>query len=130
MDPDDLVQEAFVRMLQRGLAGIDDPVAYMRRTMLNVASNERRRTRSTERVRRRVGAPLPSNDVYPSDVADLMELPPVTRALLYLTEIEGAPIAEAAGHLGMSGTAARTRLSRARRRLRSSLEEQADERLA
>jgi RNA polymerase sigma-70 factor (ECF subfamily) len=65
--------------------------------------------------------------VYPSDVADLMMLDVRSRALLYLTEIEGAGVAEAAEVVGCSDPAARMRLTRARRRLRHLLEEEADD---
>src|SRR5205823_4802816 len=42
-DPDDLVQEAVSRVLRRhALTDLDDPGAYLRRTIANLASNERR----------------------------------------------------------------------------------------
>ena len=59
---------------------------------------------------------------YSSDLGDLMRLPPETRALLYLVEVEGHSYAEAAAALGLSEEAARARASRARRRLRLDLE--------
>jgi RNA polymerase sigma factor (sigma-70 family) len=130
VEPDDLVQEAYVRLLRRGLDGVRDPRAYLRRTVLNLASNEQRRVRSTERMLRRVGAPEVQRESYPSDLGELSTLTPATRALLYLTEIEGAPIAEAAEELGLTHTAARMRLSRERRQLRASVEEHSNERLA
>ena len=44
VDPDDLVQEAFLRVLRKGpLSGLANPGAYLRRTIVNIASNERRR---------------------------------------------------------------------------------------
>jgi DNA-directed RNA polymerase specialized sigma24 family protein len=42
-DPDDLLQEAVARRLRHGpLADLDDPAAYLKRTILNLASNLRR----------------------------------------------------------------------------------------
>ena len=48
-------------------------------------------------------------------------LPPRVRALLYLVEVEGQPIAAAADAVGMSSGNARVALLRARRRLRAEL---------
>lgn len=44
VDPDDLVQDALVKVLSRGgFADVSAPTAYLRRTILNLASNHRRR---------------------------------------------------------------------------------------
>ena len=51
IDPDDLVQEAFVRTLQtRRLDEFDYPGAYPRRVVLNVARSQRRRIGRARRV--------------------------------------------------------------------------------
>ena len=43
VDPDDLVQDALVRVLRRGpLADLDDPGAYLAKVIVNLASNSRR----------------------------------------------------------------------------------------
>lgn len=64
----------------------------------------------------------------PSDLADLLRLDPTSRALLYLVEVEGASIRDAAAAAGCTEPAARMRLSRARRRLRAELDvERCDE---
>jgi DNA-directed RNA polymerase specialized sigma24 family protein len=62
---------------------------------------------------------------YPSDLADLQRVDPVTRGLLYLVEVEGASVGEAASAVGCSALAARTRLSRGRRQLRGALDAEA-----
>jgi DNA-directed RNA polymerase specialized sigma24 family protein len=67
----------------------------------------------------------PTVDDYPSDLDDLLRLPARTRALLYLVEVEGRPIADAAAIVEMSGANARVVLMRARRRLRSELDMEA-----
>jgi RNA polymerase sigma-70 factor (ECF subfamily) len=126
VEPDDLVQEAVVRLLASGRwRAVDDIGAYLRRAIINVASNERRRL-----SRQRGAVARASDDVvlvvtYPSDLAELGRLAPMTRALLCLVELEGAPISEAAKTVGCSEVAARARLSRARRRLRADLESEA-----
>jgi RNA polymerase sigma factor (sigma-70 family) len=124
--PDDLVQEAITRVLARGgLQGVDDPSAYLRRTIANLASNERRRAGIARRAHTRhdADAAVAARAEYPSDLDELRRLPARDRALLYLTEVEGAPIAEAAGIVGCSEGAARMAISRARRTLRKLLED-------
>ena len=42
-EPDDLVQEALVSTLRKGsISDLDDPLAYLRKTIVNLASNQRR----------------------------------------------------------------------------------------
>jgi DNA-directed RNA polymerase specialized sigma24 family protein len=125
-DPDDVVQEAFVRLFQRGSVGeITDMTAYLRRVVVSVAIDRARRDRAAKRAQDQLGSRVVGNmAAYPSDVAELMMLDVRSRALLYLTGIEGAPVAEAAAAVGCSEPAARMRLSRARRRLRHLLEEE------
>jgi chromosome segregation protein len=60
-------------------------------------------------------------DAYPHELEDLMRLDGRVRALTYLVEVEGRPIAEAGEMVEMSPTAARVALMRARRRLRAEL---------
>ena len=43
IEPDDLVQEALVRTLRKGnISNLDDPLAFLRKTIVNLASNQRR----------------------------------------------------------------------------------------
>ena len=123
VEPDDLVQEALVRTLaKRNLAELEAPLAYLRTTIVNLASNQRRsaarRRRALERLRSTEGQ-LPS---YPADIEAILDLPPRQRAVLYLVEVEGVPYAEAAEQLGITTVAARKMASRARKRARVALE--------
>jgi DNA-directed RNA polymerase specialized sigma24 family protein len=127
VDPDDLVQEALYRSLRIApLTSLDDPGAYVRRSIVRLAANERRRL-----GRRRLAmARLASRDhgggtgdAYPSDLSDLLRLEPEDRAVLWLAEVEGASYAEVAAVLGCTEGAARTKASRARRRLRDAMGE-------
>jgi RNA polymerase sigma-70 factor (ECF subfamily) len=123
-EPDDLVQEAMVRTLRRGPIGdLDDPAAYLRRTILNLVLNERRSAARHRRAVDRLGANAPSDAVpsYPSDVDDLFRLPPDVRAVLYLAEIEGHSYARIGDLLACTEEAARARAVRGRRRLRDAL---------
>jgi DNA-directed RNA polymerase specialized sigma24 family protein len=73
----------------------------------------------------KIGAAAGDADSYPSDLEDLLRLQPRVRALLYLVEVEGQPVADAAEMVGMTHSNARVALMRARRRLRSELEVEA-----
>jgi RNA polymerase sigma-70 factor (ECF subfamily) len=119
MDPDDLLQEAVARVLRRRrLTELDQPGAYLRRTMVNVASNQRRSLARERRALARLGASSsPETDVYPSDVNELLGLSSRERAVLYLSEIEGYRYAEIGELLGCSEAAARKRAMKARRHL-------------
>jgi RNA polymerase sigma factor (sigma-70 family) len=124
VEPDDLVQEAVARALRRGpISGLDDPAAYLRQTIVRLASNERRSWRRGARAIGRLRSSGEASDPMPSDLAELQRLPPLDRAVLFLTAVEGLPIAEVAALVGCSEQATRARVSRARRRLRAELED-------
>ena len=122
VEPDDLVQEALVRTLSiRSLSDLDNPLAYLRRTIVNLAANQRRsHARSLRALARLTDSEsvLPS---FPADVEAILDLPPRQRAILYLVEVEGVPYAEAADQLGMTTAAARQLAARARKRVRFNL---------
>ncbi len=124
VDPDDLLQEAVARVLQRRrLTELTDPGAYLRRTMLNLAANHRRSFARMRKALARLVADQ-EGDTYPSDLADLLRLPPHERAVLYLSEVEGYRYAEIGRMLGCTDAAARKRALRARRRLQAALVEE------
>lgn len=124
IDPDDLVQEAVARTLRHhALADLDDASAYLRRVIVNLASNQRRGLARWRAVLPRLGrSDDGSAPEYSSDLADLLRLPPQTRAVLYLVEVDGCSYAEVAAALGLTEEAARARASRGRRQLRLDLE--------
>jgi RNA polymerase sigma factor (sigma-70 family) len=123
VEGDDLLQEALVQTLQkRRLHELEYPAAYLRRTMINLASNHRRRAGSRQRALTRLAAEASADrDTYPSDLAELMALPPRAKAVLFLAEVDGYPYAEISRMIGCSEAAARKSASRARRRLRTSI---------
>lgn len=122
-DPDDLVQEALVRTLsKRGLSDLDYPLAYLRRVIVNIASNQRRSHARQLRAESRLGDQEEVLPSYPADIGAILDLPPRQRAILYLVEVEGVPYAEAARELGMTTVAARQLAARARRKARLNLE--------
>lgn len=125
-EPDDLVQDAVVAYLRRfdGSNGADDPVAYLRSSIMSQVTDHRRRS-----ARRPIQSTdnLPDEAVharYPSDVRWLLDhLSPIDRGLLLLVDVEGMDTARAASAVGVSAIAARTRLSRARRRTKNRLQQ-------
>ncbi|MEQ8840491.1 MAG: sigma factor [Acidimicrobiales bacterium] len=123
-EPDDLVQEALARMLRRRSdRAVEHPEAYLRRSILNLASNRRRSLGRLRRALVRIGtADTTSADRYPSDVSDLTRLAPEVRAVLWMVDVENATYAEVAAVLGCSEEAARARASRGRTRLRNELD--------
>lgn len=125
-DPDDLLQEAVARVLRHHrLDELDHPVAYLRRAVLNLASNERRRFATRRRALRRLGVDRSGQtDQYPSDLAELEFLSAAERAVLYLSEVEGYRYAEIGRMLDCSEAAARKRAMNGRRRLYAALSEE------
>lgn len=125
-DPDDLLQEAVARVLRHHrLDELDEPMAYLRRTVLRLASNERRGLAVRRRARGRlVSGRRDRSDEYPSDLDDLRYLSAAERAVLYLSEVQGYRYAEVARMLGCSEAAARKRAMNGRRRLYGALVEE------
>lgn len=130
--PDDLLHDAIVAVLRRHhLSSLDDPAAYLRRAMVNLASNQRRGLgrrrraylRAVEDRSGEVGEPA-RYDHYPHDMAILLSLEPRSRAVLYLREIEGAAYEDIAAQLGLTPSNARQIYHRALRALRLSEEAQ------
>src|SRR3954452_3118959 len=69
VEPDDLVQEALARSLQRtSLIALENPDRYVRVVMLRLASNTRRHLGVQRRWRHAQRAAPPAADTYPSDL--------------------------------------------------------------
>lgn len=117
--PDDLVQEAVARVLRRGrLCDLVEPEIYLRRCIVNLASNERRGSTRLRRAWVRLGAEASSvTPHYPSDLGELQRLSPHERGALFLHDVEGRSFEEVARLLDCSPAAARKAASRGRQRL-------------
>jgi RNA polymerase sigma factor (sigma-70 family) len=123
VEPDDLVQEALMRTLRKGrISDLDNPLAFLRRTIVNLASNQRRSLGRKRKALARLSTEESWSPSYPADIEAILDLPPRQRAILYLVEVEDVPYAEAAEQLGMTTVAARAMANRARRRARAALE--------
>jgi DNA-directed RNA polymerase specialized sigma24 family protein len=127
IEPEDLLQEAVARALRLGsLSALEEPAAYLSRTIVNLASNSRRRFARRRWALSRMGAAFSAGSgpiAYPSDLSDLERLAPRERGAIYLHDVEGHPFEEVAALLGCSPDAARQSASRGRQRLRKLLKE-------
>ncbi|MGB2756361.1 MAG: sigma-70 family RNA polymerase sigma factor [Acidimicrobiia bacterium] len=123
MEPDDLVQEAMTRwLLVEDRSAVDAPIAYLRRSMLNLVITSGRRNARWQDLAPRALTETTVTDRYPSDLEELKDLRPEVRALLYAHVIDGATIKEAAVELGMTDVAARVAVHRAKKFLRAQYE--------
>ena len=122
IDPDDVVQEALARVLAAGgLSRLDDPDRYLRTVIFRIASREIVRRQRDDEFARSGGQEDEPGPGLPVPIL-LAGLRPIDRALLYLVDVEGFPIGEAAAVAGVAEPGARMRLVRARRRARRLLQ--------
>lgn len=119
-DPDDLLQSALEKLL-RLRADVDDPAAYLRRTILNLESNRRRGLGRLRGALARLSRNSDEADTYPSDLTVLDSLEPVDRSVVFLIDVEGWPSKNVAEQLDLTDSAVRTRATRARTVLREQL---------
>ena len=123
-DPNDLVQEAFVRTLRGGsLSRLEYPKAYLRSAIYHLAVSARRRRAAERRTLVRVGVENPPPE-YSWQLDELLRLSPKERAVLYLRVIEDMPYIEIADLLECPPASVRQTASRAKRRLRRLLAEE------
>jgi DNA-directed RNA polymerase specialized sigma24 family protein len=106
----------------RPLCEYEDPASYLRRSIVNLASNQRRWLGRRRRALARLTPASHEHAVYPSDLQELLRLKPLDRAALYLTVVEDRSYCEVADVLGSTETAVRARVSRALRRPRVELD--------
>jgi RNA polymerase sigma-70 factor (ECF subfamily) len=124
---DDLLQEAYLRMLRSGFEGEDDD--HRKNYLYRIATNllrdhfRRRRPESLE-VPERDHSPSHDETVHlRSDVGSAMaELAPRDRQMLWLAYVEGASHQEIAKALGLRTASVRSMLFRARQRLAQQLQ--------
>lgn len=118
VDPDDLVQDALVRFL-----ALDDPKAvrspraFLITTVVNLASNHRRSWIRHRAALGRLRRPDDARTEFPSDLSDLLLLPPRERTVLYLHYVDGLSYNEIGELVGCSAEAARKAAQRGRTHL-------------
>ena len=119
-EAEDAVQDAFIRYLEKAPDDLANPSAWLTRVLVNGCKS---------RLRlgwRRVG-PLPDTLPTPGpeereELEELFALPPEDRAVIHLHYYEGYSTDEIARMLGCRPGTVRSRLSRARDRLRKLIE--------
>ena len=121
-EAEDAVQDAFVRYLERAPEELENPGAWLMRVLVNNCKSRLRL------AWRRVG-PLPDTLPAPAMeerevLEELFALPPADRAVLHLYHYEGYTTDEIARITGQRPGTVRTRLSRAREKLRRLLTEE------
>lgn len=126
-EAEDLMQEAFVRVLERWdrVGQIEDPVAYLFRTAMNLHRSRIRRA-MTAAKRSLLASPSadPFDEVESHDeaVRTLSILSPRQRAAIIVTELLGFSSQEAGRILGVQPGTVRMLTSRARAALNASKE--------
>ena len=120
-EAEDAVQDAFLRFLERAPKDLERPSAWLMRVLVNGCKSRLRL------AWRRVG-PLPEMLPTPGpeerqELEELFALPPEDRVVIHLHYYEGYSTDEIAHMLGQRPGTVRSRLSRARERLRKLLEE-------
>lgn len=116
-EAEEVVQEAFEKLLPGGFKGIDTPIAYLRRTVRNLALNRRRRHRyeyeqATEHAPEWIQpltTPSPERSALFNDqiriVASVLEtFPRQTRAIVEMHRFDGYTLEEIAVRLDLSVT--------------------------
>ena len=119
-EAEDAVQDAFVRFLERAPAQLENPDAWLMRVLTNGCKSRLRL------AWRRVG-PLPETLAAPGpeereELEELFSLPPEDRLVIHLHYYEGWSTDEIARMLGQKAGTVRSRLARAREKLRKLLE--------
>jgi RNA polymerase sigma-70 factor, ECF subfamily len=127
-DSDDLVQEAFATAYRRWaeIAAYDDPLAWVRRVMVNNAMSRGRRLRREVLAMARLGG-RPKPAAPEIDAADrelwtlVSKLPKQQAATIALHYVDDLSVEAIAGVLGCSAGTVKTHLSRGRHALASQL---------
>lgn len=129
-DAEDLLQEVFLRALRQknGLCGIDDPRAWLFQTARNLLIDRRRLSKEQvelpdDLVAEPPDEPPPVDSLTQCLPRVLAELSPQDREAITLCDIEGLTQQEYARRIGLSLPAAKSRVQRARARLKARMTE-------
>lgn len=123
-DAEDAVQDAFLRYLEKSPKGLERPGAWLMRVLVNgCKSRLRLKWRQVVQLPDDLAAQGPEER---QELEELWQLPPQDRAVIHLFYYEGYSTAEISKLLGMQPGAVRSRLSRARQKLKMLLSEGGD----
>lgn len=128
-DSEEIVQETFIRYLRKGhrFRGDSSVRTYLYRIAVNLCMNEIRRHRKRTSTplhlcRDAADSPMPERELMWTVQRALGTLDPSLRVPLVLRVMEGMEWAEISGILKISESGARSRVFRAKKRLRARLE--------
>ena len=120
-EAEDAVQDAFVNYLEKAPDQLENPAAWLMRVLVNGCKSRLRRPQRRE---------LPLSDSLPAPEPEerpvleaVLALPPMDRAVIHLFYYEGYSTGEIARITGQLPGTVRSRLSRAREKLRHMLSE-------
>ena len=121
-EAEDAVQDAFVKYLEKAPAQLENSAAWLMRVLVNGCKSRLRRAGRRE---------LPLLDTIPAPEPEerpvldaVLALPPMDRAVIHLFYYEGYSTGEIARITGQLPGTVRSRLSRAREKLRHMLSEE------
>lgn len=119
-EAEDAVQDTFLRYLEKAPAQLENPGGWLMRVLVN-------NCKSRLRLKWRQVLPLPDalatqGPEERSELEELWQLSPADRTVLHLFYYEGWSAQEIASMTGLRPGAVRSRLSRARQRLKTLLE--------
>ena len=115
-EAEDAVQDAFVKFLEKAPAELESPGAWLMRVLVNgCKSRLRLQWRQVTELPEDLPAPSPEER---EELEELWSLPPEERAAIHLFYYEGWSTREIAAMTGVAEGTVRSRLSRARERLR------------
>ncbi len=123
-EAEDAVQDAFLRYLEKSPQGLENPGAWLMRVTVNGA-----KSRLRLKWRQVVALPEELEVQGPEErqeLEELWQLPARDRAVIHLFYYEGYPTAEIAKLLGVAPGTVRSRLTRAKEKLRTLLLEGGD----
>ncbi len=118
-EAEDAVQDAFLKFLEKAPPHLDDPGAWLTRVLVNgCKSRLRLQWRQVAELPETLPAPSPEER---EELEELWSLPPEERACIHLFYYEGYATDEIAAMTGVAPGTVRSRLSRARQRLKKLL---------
>lgn len=120
-EAEELVHDAFVKLAQRGLGDIDDPVAYLRTTVIHLSRGWIRRAVTARRLGA-VDAPRPLGEPHLDETWEAVQrLPRKYREVLALRFYADLPEADIAAIVGAKHSTVRSLVHRGLAKLREEL---------
>ena len=129
-DADEVLQEVFIKALRQGeqFCAVDNPRAWLFQVARNTLADRLRMSREHVSLPEDLAAPAleslrPVDDLSQCLPRVLSELDEADRLAITLCDLEGRPQQELADRLGISLPGAKSRIQRARQRLRTRMQE-------